>query len=165
MSIAVTSSLTPTTTDTPLDARVVVATLDDIASIQMPYVGMLFYCKATSKHYTVDTLASRTIGGVSVPNAAVGSYSVFQRDIAADTTIDSSSARPVANSAVANALTKKMDAPKPGSSGQVLTANGSGGYAWQDPPGGSDSSDSPGGSSTSNGITASEAAIIAMIFG
>ena len=133
MSIAVTSSLAPTTADTPLDARTVVATLNDIAYIQMPYIGMLFYCKATSKHYTVTALASRTIGAFTVPNAAVGSYAEFP---AAAQVGDMDPEDYYTSAQVDALLGGKMNAPSSsGTVGQVLTRNANG-YGWETPQGG-----------------------------
>ena len=74
MPIAITSSLSPTAANTPLDARSVVAALTDIPSIEMPFVGLIFYCLATQKHYKVTSLKSRTIGAMTVANAQVDGY-------------------------------------------------------------------------------------------
>lgn len=54
--VQVAGSIRPRTTDTPTDARQRVATLADIASIELPFVGMLIYCVATDKYYKVTAL-------------------------------------------------------------------------------------------------------------
>ena len=33
-------------------------TMDEIAKIEYPYVGMMFYCKETDKYYSVKSLKS-----------------------------------------------------------------------------------------------------------
>lgn len=67
-------NLLPNTVNTPLDARARVATLADVANIQNPELGGIFYCVETGKHYKITALASKTIGAIPVENAAVGSY-------------------------------------------------------------------------------------------
>lgn len=54
--VQVAGSIRPRTTDTPTDARQRVATLADIDSIDLPYVGMLVYCVATDKYYKITAL-------------------------------------------------------------------------------------------------------------
>ena len=54
--VQVAGSIRPRTTDTPTDARQRVATLADIDSIDLPFVGMLIYCVATDKYYKVTAL-------------------------------------------------------------------------------------------------------------
>ena len=75
--IQVASSLLPGKTNTPLDARSVVATVADISAIELPYVGMLVYCKADGKYYKITSLKAKTIGALSVPSAAVDAYEEF----------------------------------------------------------------------------------------
>ena len=74
MPLQVAQSLIPGTTNTPLDARTVVSTLADILTIELPYVGMRVYCTATGKEYRITALKSKTIGALSVANAAVDTY-------------------------------------------------------------------------------------------
>ena len=66
--------LQPGTVDTPVDARSRVETLADIANIELPYVGMIFYVRATGRSYVVKSLKSRQIGVVVVENAAIDEY-------------------------------------------------------------------------------------------
>ncbi len=72
--IQVGGQLQPGTVDTPLDARSRVDSLDDIANIPLPFVGMQFYVKATGKLYVVKSLKSRQIGPVVTENAAIDEY-------------------------------------------------------------------------------------------
>ncbi len=101
--------LIPGAVDTPLDARVRVNTLAQIADIEVPYEGMIFYVRATKKHYRVLSLASRKIGAATVENAAVGDYEVLPTPDDIPTVPEVNPARLV---------------PEGGSVGQVLTPLG-----------------------------------------
>ncbi|WP_288614780.1 hypothetical protein [uncultured Victivallis sp.] len=72
--IQVGGSLQPGTVDTPLDARTRIATLDAVATIQVPYVGMTFYVIETGKLYIVKSLKAREVGSATVALAAVDQY-------------------------------------------------------------------------------------------
>ena len=74
MAISTKGNMLPATVDTPLDARSRVATLADVANIQNPELGGIFYCVETGKHYKITALTSKTVGALEVENAAVGSY-------------------------------------------------------------------------------------------
>ena len=77
MAIKTTGNLIPSAVNTPLDARTRVETLADVANMQNPALGGLFYCIETGKHYKITALTSKTIGAIDVENAAVGSYEEF----------------------------------------------------------------------------------------
>ena len=70
--------LIPGDVNTPLDARTRVSTLNDIASIQNPYVGCIFYCEEDSKFYTVRTLKAASINGELIANGAIDTYEEFK---------------------------------------------------------------------------------------
>lgn len=72
--INVAGSLIPSTANTPLDARCVVATEADILNISLPYIGMLVYCTGTAKYYKITALGSKSIGALTVENAVVSAY-------------------------------------------------------------------------------------------
>ena len=74
MATKTTGNLIPSAVNTPLDARARVATLADVANMQNPELGGIFYCVETGKHYKITALTSKTIGAITVENAAVGSY-------------------------------------------------------------------------------------------
>jgi len=77
MSIEVSNSLIVGQTNTPLDARCRIDTLDDVSAIPNPFIGQVFYCIATAKLYVVKTLKNKTIGVFDVPNAQVNSYELI----------------------------------------------------------------------------------------
>ena len=72
--ILVSNAMMPTTSNTPLDARIVVEDRESIAKIQVPYVGMVFYVKDEGLLYVVKSLKSKELFGVSIPNALVDEY-------------------------------------------------------------------------------------------
>lgn len=72
--ITIAGSLIPSKVDTPLDKRSRVATLADVASIENPVLGGIFYCVATGKHYKITALKNKTMGALTVANAQVDSY-------------------------------------------------------------------------------------------
>ena len=72
--ISIAGSLIPTKVDTPLDRRARVATLADVANIENPAIGAIFYCVETGKHYKITSLKNKAIGALTVANAQVDTY-------------------------------------------------------------------------------------------
>lgn len=72
--IEVAGSLIPGVTDTPLDARGRIASLDDVGNIENPFVGMPFYVASERALFVVRTLKSKQVGSITVPNAAIDQY-------------------------------------------------------------------------------------------
>ncbi|MEI3038450.1 MAG: hypothetical protein V8T90_05195 [Victivallales bacterium] len=73
-SVQVANSLQMGSVDTPLDARTRITALTNVPDIALPYVGMVFFCSATGRHYKVKTLKSKQIGAAVQPDAAVDTY-------------------------------------------------------------------------------------------
>ena len=73
-SVQVANSLQMGSVDTPLDARTRIPALTNVPDIALPYVGMVFFCSATGRHYKVKTLKSKQIGAAVQPDAAVDAY-------------------------------------------------------------------------------------------
>ena len=76
--IIVGGSLTPSTKNTPIDARTRVSTLEDIPNIQLPYIGMIFFVMSEGKHFVVRTLKEKNINGIIVEDALVDQYSELE---------------------------------------------------------------------------------------
>lgn len=74
MPIQVAQALIPSTVNTPIDARTVVNGTADIADIELPYIGMRVYCSGNGKEYRITSLKAKTIGALTVENAAVDEY-------------------------------------------------------------------------------------------
>ena len=70
--------------DLPLDVRTRIETLDEIALIEYPYIGMLFYVKENDTYYSVKSLkAEELIPGVPstlIDNYRIGEYEEFEAD-------------------------------------------------------------------------------------
>ncbi len=70
--------------DLPLDIRTRLETLDEVAEIEYPYIGMLFYVKETDKYYSVKSLKSEElvpgIPATAIENYRVGEYEEFEAD-------------------------------------------------------------------------------------
>lgn len=64
-------SLTPSTVDTPLDARARVSTFSEIANIELPARFMTIVTEDTGRFYQVMKLCPKVIGGIEVENAAI----------------------------------------------------------------------------------------------
>lgn len=61
-------------TDVPTRIGSRIETLDEMESIPNPAVGMLVYVRSTGEYYSVKTLKSKDIGGITVENAVVDAY-------------------------------------------------------------------------------------------
>lgn len=61
----------PTTLNTPLDARTVVATRADIASIDNPFLSMKIWISDEGIEVRVTKLIPKVIGGVEIENGAI----------------------------------------------------------------------------------------------
>ena len=75
--IQVSDSLQLGTVDTPLDARTRISTLGDVATIALPFVGMMFFCTSTGKYYRVVSLKSKQIGAAQQANAQIDQYEII----------------------------------------------------------------------------------------
>lgn len=73
-SVQVANSLQMGSVDTPLDARTRIPALSNVPDIALPYVGMVFYCSATGRHYKVTGLKSQQIGAAEQENAQIDQY-------------------------------------------------------------------------------------------
>ena len=67
----------PSTKDTPTDIRTRVSTLEDIANIEVPFVGMIFYVESEGKHYKVKSLKGKEIPSGFEENMLVDQYEEF----------------------------------------------------------------------------------------
>lgn len=72
--INVSGALIPTTINTPLDARTVVKTIDDLSTISYPHIGMLVYIWSEYRFIHVTSLGPKKIGSLTVPMAAIDEW-------------------------------------------------------------------------------------------
>lgn len=69
-------------TDTPTRVGSRIWTLDEMERIPNPAVGMIVYVRDTDKYYSIKTLKSKEIGGMTVENAVVDTYDeLFKSEI------------------------------------------------------------------------------------
>lgn len=67
----------PSTTDTPLDIRSRIQSLEDVEKIPNPYRGMIFYVIDEDKHYKVQSLKNDESGLIVIYNALIDKYIEF----------------------------------------------------------------------------------------
>ena len=68
--------------DTPTRIGSRVWTVDEIPNIPNPAVGMIVYVRSTDEYYSVKTLKSKEMGGITIQNAEVGTYErLFKNEI------------------------------------------------------------------------------------
>lgn len=67
----------PSSTDTPIDLRIRVQSIDDIYDIELPYIGMIVYVIDEDKYYKIKTLKAKKVGLASVENALVDTFEEF----------------------------------------------------------------------------------------
>lgn len=67
----------PSSTDTPIDLRVRVQSVNDIYNIELPYIGMIVYVIDEDKYYKIKTLKAKKVGIASIENALVDTFEEF----------------------------------------------------------------------------------------
>ena len=72
--VIVSGSIIPSNNNAPLDARTRINTIAEVASIQSPFIGMIFYVMDEGKFYVVKSLKSTQLGSMVLENAAVDRY-------------------------------------------------------------------------------------------
>ena len=72
--VIISGSLVPSTKDTPIDSRARVATLADMTTIELPYVGMIVFVEEEGKHYVVKSLKAKEINDQLIENALVDQF-------------------------------------------------------------------------------------------
>ena len=72
--VIVSGSIIPSINNAPLDARSRINTIAEVASIQSPFIGMIFYVMDEGKFYVVKSLKSTQLGSMVLENAAVDRY-------------------------------------------------------------------------------------------
>ena len=82
--IVISGPLMPSTKDTPIDSRTRINSLDEVYSIQLPFVGMIFFVKSEGKHYTVKSLKAKELNGVIIEDAVIDQYEEFGSNINLD---------------------------------------------------------------------------------
>lgn len=63
--------------DTPTRIGSRIWTLDEMQNIPNPAVGMIVYVRSTDEYYSVKTLKSKVVGGVTIDNSVVDTYDLL----------------------------------------------------------------------------------------
>lgn len=71
------SGFVPSSTDTPIDLRIRVQSINDIYDIELPYVGMIVYVIDEDKYYKIKTLKAKEVGIALIENALVDTFEEF----------------------------------------------------------------------------------------
>lgn len=69
--IVVNGSLIPSIKNAPLDIRTRINTIEEVESIQVPFVGMIFYVIDEEKFYVVKSLKGSKIGNIELQDTTV----------------------------------------------------------------------------------------------
>ena len=69
--VVVNGSLIPSVKNAPLDLRTRINTIAEVESIQVPFVGMIFYVIDEEKFYVVKSLKGSKIGNIDLPDTTV----------------------------------------------------------------------------------------------
>ncbi len=72
--IITSGGMRPSSSDTPVDIRTRIESLDDIYEVPLPFVGMIIYCKEDDCYYKVLSLKPKRIGAISIPDSLVDKY-------------------------------------------------------------------------------------------
>ena len=72
--LVVSGSLVPSGKNQPLDARTRIATIANVETIEMPFVGMIFYVEDETKFYKVLSLKNKKVGPIELKDALVDTY-------------------------------------------------------------------------------------------
>lgn len=72
--LIVTGSFLPSSRNTPLDARTRINSIINVESIEVPFIGMIFYVEDKQKFYKVLSLKSKKVGPVELANSLIDKY-------------------------------------------------------------------------------------------
>jgi len=72
--IVVGGSLIPSGKNQPLDIRARIATISKVESIEVPFVGLIFYVEDEEKFYVVKSLKAKKVAAITMPDMLVDEY-------------------------------------------------------------------------------------------
>lgn len=72
--VIVSGSLIPSSNNSPLDLRTRINTIAEVESIQVPFVGMIFYVMDEEKFYVVKSLKSMEMGNMVLEDSVVDRF-------------------------------------------------------------------------------------------
>lgn len=72
--IVVGGSLIPSGKNQPLDIRARIATISKVDTIEIPFVGLIFYVEDEEKFYVVKSLKAKKVAAITMPDMLVDEY-------------------------------------------------------------------------------------------
>lgn len=79
--IIVNGSLIPSVKNAPLDIRTRINTIAEVESIQVPFVGMIFYVMDEEKFYVVKTLKGSNVGNIELKDTTIDTYEPLTTEV------------------------------------------------------------------------------------
>ena len=79
--IIVNGSLIPSVKNAPLDIRTRINTIAEVESIQVPFVGMIFYVIDEEKFYVVKTLKGSNVGNIELKDTTIDIYEPLAAEV------------------------------------------------------------------------------------
>ena len=72
--IVVGGSLIPSGKNQPLDIRARIATISKVESIEIPFIGLIFYVEDEEKFYVVKSLKAKKVAAITMPDMLIDEY-------------------------------------------------------------------------------------------
>ncbi len=72
--IVVGGSLIPSGKNQPLDIRARISTISKVETIEVPFIGLIFYVEDEDKFYVVKSLKAKKVASISMPDMLVDEY-------------------------------------------------------------------------------------------
>lgn len=79
--IIVNGSLIPSVKNAPLDIRTRINTIAEVESIQVPFIGMIFYVMDEEKFYVVKALKESNVGNVELKDTTIDAYEPLTAEV------------------------------------------------------------------------------------
>ena len=79
--IIVNGSLIPSVKNVPLDIRTRINTIAEVESIQVPFVGMIFYVMDEEKFYVVKALKGSNVGNIELKDTTIDAYEPLTAEV------------------------------------------------------------------------------------
>jgi len=79
--IIVNGSLIPSVKNAPLDIRTRINTIAEVESIQVPFVGMIFYVMDEEKFYVVKAIKGSNVGNIELKDTTIDAYEPLTAEV------------------------------------------------------------------------------------
>ena len=82
--VIVSGSMIPSSSNLPLDLRTRINTISEVSSIELPFVGMIFYVLDEEKFYVVKSLKNSFAGSIELKNTVVDEFEPLMANVNID---------------------------------------------------------------------------------